>query len=243
MRWILAIAFAGWIPAAFAEAPFCAVTPMGSQCHYYTLSACRQAVVGLDGSCVVNPGAVSPAPSQSQAPPTRTYPAPTVQAPNVFGSFLQGVQAGQQARQAREEHEARMVAAQAETAEIQRRSTPQAPAPVIDTGTAQGLAQACAYLRKVGDPQWTPASQDETVLGLGFAMECKGFITGLVGGITAVPNGAGASAPFCLDSSANVSEVAAALAAGTSVLPGSADQAALPYALGVLGARWKCSPP
>jgi hypothetical protein len=96
-----------------------------------------------------------------------------IAAPDVLGSFLQGVQAGQGARQAREQ-ERRERLGEAEVAELQVAAAGTDVKPVIDTGTAAGLAQACAYMLKIADNQWAPASQDEAQLAVAFALECKG---------------------------------------------------------------------
>lgn len=83
-------------PVAAQEAPFCAVTAMSAQCHFYSTSACWQAIQGLDGQCVANPAAIQ----RAAIPPTQVMAPPPiqVQAPNILGSFLAGQHAGADAR-------------------------------------------------------------------------------------------------------------------------------------------------
>lgn len=91
------------------QAPFCAVTPSGSQCSYYSLSACQQAVQGMDGACAAN---VAPQPQSqigSVARPPQFYDsARAIQQPDVIGSFQRGQEQAMRLRQAQEEHDARL---------------------------------------------------------------------------------------------------------------------------------------
>lgn len=99
---------------------FCAVTAMGVQCDYHSLSACQQFIRGMDGQCVVNPQAL-----QTTAPPPqpvyRPSAPPSAQPGRVSGgltfpeAFERGAEAGRRARMEREEHQARMALLQAQT--------------------------------------------------------------------------------------------------------------------------------
>lgn len=94
---VLTVVLAMWAaPAAAQEAPFCAVTAMGAQCHFYSASACWQALQGLDGQCVANTAAAQ----QPVLPPSQVIvlPPATVQQGDVLGGFLAGQQAGADAR-------------------------------------------------------------------------------------------------------------------------------------------------
>jgi hypothetical protein len=88
--------------AAQAQAPFCAVTSMGAQCHYWSVEACYQALQGVGGQCVANPAALpSSPPAPSQIAPTQPPPYNRPQR-SFLESFNQGWQLGEQMRQARE---------------------------------------------------------------------------------------------------------------------------------------------
>jgi hypothetical protein len=89
--------FAG-MSAWAQQAPFCAVTASGSRCNFYTLSACQQAVQGMDGACAANV-AQQPQFQTQPAQPAQFYDsARAIQQPDFVGSFQRGVQQGQQQR-------------------------------------------------------------------------------------------------------------------------------------------------
>jgi hypothetical protein len=81
------------------QAPFCAVTSSGARCSYYSLSACQQAVQGMDGACAAN---IVPQPQlqiQPVARPAQFYDsARAIQQADVVGSYQRGIQQGQQQR-------------------------------------------------------------------------------------------------------------------------------------------------
>jgi hypothetical protein len=103
--------------AALAQAPFCAVTGLGSQCFYYSLNACQQAVRGMDGMCVAN-AQQSQQPQIQPTPQRRPYDinGALVQ-PDFVGSAIRAGEAGARARRDREEHEAMMRLIEAQTQE------------------------------------------------------------------------------------------------------------------------------
>lgn len=93
--------FAAIIPLAANAAPFCAVTGAGTQCNYFSLSACQQAIRGMDGACVANVQQ-SPQIQQPQLPPPRSnyaYPAPPRQSGmSIFEAGRQGQEDGLRSR-------------------------------------------------------------------------------------------------------------------------------------------------
>jgi len=97
---------AGTTSHAQAQSPFCAVTAMGSQCHYYSLSACQQAVTGMDGACVAN----VQQPVFAPAPPTQPSQIQPVQIQHydIAGAAQRGYAEGQRMRIERERHDAEM---------------------------------------------------------------------------------------------------------------------------------------
>lgn len=53
-RLICAAAVCLAVSPAWADAPFCVVASFGTQCWYYTMSACQAAAQRVNGACVVN---------------------------------------------------------------------------------------------------------------------------------------------------------------------------------------------
>lgn len=84
--------------AAQAQAPFCAVTSMGAQCHYWSVDACYQALRGVGGQCVANPAAL-PQSTPGPAAPSPLPTPPQISGPNVFESFQRGAALGRAMRQ------------------------------------------------------------------------------------------------------------------------------------------------
>lgn len=99
------------VTSAWAQqAPFCAVTGLGSQCHYYSLSACQQAVRGMDGACVAN---LQQPQQQVQVQPIQSPRKPydinsAIQYPDIIQSSIRAGEAGARQRQAEQEHQAKM---------------------------------------------------------------------------------------------------------------------------------------
>lgn len=108
-RLLLAMMLAPGIAAA--NAPFCMVSGGGgAQCHYWDLNSCRQAAASVDGLCTANPQAMQPAQQVQpvQQPQRPVYQQPQFVQPDYAGEYRRSLEAGQRARQSREEHEARM---------------------------------------------------------------------------------------------------------------------------------------
>ncbi|MBT5083765.1 MAG: DUF3551 domain-containing protein [Rhodospirillaceae bacterium] len=57
---LFAVILSLMVPAALKAAPFCAVTSAGTQCYYFSMNACRQAVSAIGGACIINQQEVKP---------------------------------------------------------------------------------------------------------------------------------------------------------------------------------------
>lgn len=125
------------------QAPFCAVTASGSQCSYYSLSACQQAVQGMDGACAAN---VAQQP-QSQIVPVARPPqfydsARAIQQPDVVGSFQRGQEQAMRLRQAQEEHDARVRLLDAQAAAL---TPPPVQQPIASAPVAPNVIRSNNY--------------------------------------------------------------------------------------------------
>lgn len=130
---------------AAANAPFCMVSGAGgSQCHYWDLNSCRQAAASVDGLCTANPQAMQPAqqvqPIQQQQRPV--YQQPQLVLPDYAGEYRRSVEAGQRARQSREEHEARMRVLAAQEAAYRAQAAAAAPQQAAPQAQPSGEMEA-----------------------------------------------------------------------------------------------------